>query len=64
MYMYIGLGTNEGEKGLFYRDNKSTGPSTSTGSDSTCVGAEQYLRPPKKRSGSICSRLMEYIFSY
>jgi hypothetical protein len=28
------------------------------------VAAELYLRPAKKRTGNICSRLIEYIFSY
>ena len=28
------------------------------------VGAELYLRPAKKRTGNICNRLIEYIFSY
>jgi hypothetical protein len=28
------------------------------------VGADLYLRPAKKRTGNICNRLIEYIFSY
>lgn len=28
------------------------------------VSTELYLRPPKKREGNICNRLIEYIFSY